>query len=99
MKTTIKNFVWEYTLIELHEDKLLEQVNQMSRIELLEWLAWNDRNGIFKDEDAIAEGYTPLSESEARMCVFAVIMRDRPEWDGYMGQIDMRELNIAVATC
>lgn len=87
---------WRYQLMELIDEELLEQVNAMSRTELIEWLAWNDRNGIFLDEDAISEGYPPLTEQEARMCVYAVIMRDEPEWDGYMGEVYLRDMDLAV---
>ncbi|MFD2554770.1 hypothetical protein [Sphingobacterium tabacisoli] len=87
---------WRYQLSELIDEKLLEQVNSMSRPELIEWLAWNDRNGLFLDEDAIAEGYPPLTEQEARMCVYGVIMRDEPEWDSYMGEVYLRDLDLAV---
>lgn len=87
---------WRYQLTELIDEELLEQVNAMSRTELIEWLAWNDRNGLFLDEDAIAEGYPPLTEQEARMCVYGIIKRDDPEWDGYMGEVYLRDMDLPV---
>src|SRR5690606_40648728 len=54
--------------------------NRLSREQLVEWLAWNDVHGLFSDEDCIAEGLTPLSLEQARMCVYAVIMRNHTNW-------------------
>lgn len=35
------------------------------REDVLAWLAWCDRNGSFTDADCAAEGWDPLTESEA----------------------------------
>lgn len=91
-----RQYDWRYQLMELTDENLLEQVNAMSRTELIEWLAWNDRNGIFLDDDAIAEGYEPLTEVEARMCVYAVVMREEHKWDGYMGEVYLGDMDLAV---
>jgi hypothetical protein len=32
---------------------------------LIEWLSWNDRNGVYRDEDSLAEFGNILSKEEA----------------------------------
>src|SRR5690606_37191882 len=89
---------WRSQLMELSEDALLEKVNAMPREQLIEWLAWNDVHGVFRDEDSIAEGYEPLSKEHAAICVFVVVMRSREGWDGYMGGIYVKAMSLAVST-
>lgn len=89
---------WRYQLMELSEDALLKKVNAMPREKLIEWLAWNDVHGIFRDEDSIAEGYEPLSQEHAATCVFVVIMRNRDVWDGCMGEIYVKDMALAIST-
>lgn len=84
--------------MELSEDALLEKVNAMPRKQLIEWLAWNDVHGVFRDEDSLAEGYEPLSKEHAAICVFVVVMRSRVGWDGNMGEIYVRDMSLAVST-
>ena len=44
-----------YKLMELKGEVLETELNSWSRLDLIEWLCWNDRNGIYSDEDSIAE--------------------------------------------
>ena len=37
----------------------------MNREELINWLCWNDPNGVYRDEDSIREGMEVLSYEEA----------------------------------
>lgn len=37
----------------------------MNREQLIEWLCWNDPNGVYRDEDSIREGMEVLSYEEA----------------------------------
>ena len=39
----------------LSEDKLILLVNVMTREDFIEWLAWNDANGIYRDEQSLKE--------------------------------------------
>lgn len=89
---------WRYQLMVLPEDALLKKVNAMLREKLIEWLAWNDVHGIFRDEDSIAEGYEPLTKEDAATCVYVVIMRNRDDWDGCMGEIYVKDISLAVST-
>jgi hypothetical protein len=37
----------------------------MNREQLIDWLYWNDPNGVYRDEDSIREGMEILSYQEA----------------------------------
>jgi hypothetical protein len=37
----------------------------MSRAHLIEWLCWNDQNGVYRDEESLAEFGEILSKEEA----------------------------------
>ncbi len=51
-------------LIDISEDKLIVLSNGMSRQDIIDWLAWNDRNGIYRDEDSIKELGNIMSREE-----------------------------------
>jgi hypothetical protein len=51
--------------MELRGDDLLNELNSWSRLDLIEWLSWNDRNGVYKDEESLAEFDNVLSKEEA----------------------------------
>ena len=48
----------------LSEDKLILLVNVMTREDLIEWLAWNDHNGIYHDEQSLKELGNVMSREE-----------------------------------
>ena len=54
-----------YKLMELSGDNLLLELNSWSREDLIEWLCWNDRNGVYKDEDSLREFDNILGKEEA----------------------------------
>lgn len=37
-----------------------------TRRQIIDWLVWNDPNGIYTDRDSQAEGYPPLTIAAAR---------------------------------
>ena len=37
-----------------------------SREQIIEWLVWNDANGVYTDEDSNAEGWLPMTLESAR---------------------------------
>jgi hypothetical protein len=43
-------------------------VDPNDRLSLIEWLCWNDRNGVYRDEDSKAEGWRKISLEQARHC-------------------------------
>ncbi|WP_188049342.1 hypothetical protein [Flavobacterium sp. GP15] len=54
-----------YKLMELQENSLNKELNSWSREDLIKWLSWNDRNGVYKDEDSLREFDNILSKKEA----------------------------------
>jgi hypothetical protein len=54
-----------YQLMELSGDTLQSELNSWSREDLIEWLSWNDRNGVYKDEDSLREFDNILGKEEA----------------------------------
>lgn len=60
-----KNFGYNYhDMTILSEDKLTLLVNVMTREDLIEWLAWNDPNGIYCDEQSLKELGNVMSRDE-----------------------------------
>jgi hypothetical protein len=54
-----------YKLMELRDDALETVLNSWSRLDLIEWLSWNDRNGVYKDEESLQEFGNTVSKEEA----------------------------------
>ena len=54
-----------YTIMDLKADELMAELKSWSRIDLIEWLNWNDANGIYKDEDSLREFGNIVGKSEA----------------------------------
>ena len=45
--------------------ELQAELNTWSRESLIDWLTWNDRNGVYKDEDSMREFGNILGKEEA----------------------------------
>ncbi len=54
-----------YKVMELKEEALETALNSWSRLDLIEWLCWNDRNGVYKDEESLQEFNNILGKEEA----------------------------------
>lgn len=54
-----------YRIAELSDDELQIELNSWSREDLIEWLVWNDRNGVYRDEDSLREFDNILGKEEA----------------------------------
>jgi hypothetical protein len=54
-----------YKLMELRGDTLESELNSWSRLDLIEWLSWNDRNGVYKDEESLQEFGNIVSKDKA----------------------------------
>jgi hypothetical protein len=54
-----------YKLMELRGDTLLSELNSWSRLDLIEWLCWNDRNGVYRDTESLQEFGNTVSKEEA----------------------------------
>ena len=62
-----------YRLMELNGDELSEKLNSWSRIELIDWLCWNDRNGVYSDEDSFREFGELLTKQRAIEIITAML--------------------------
>lgn len=54
-----------YKLMLLKGETLETELNSWSRLDLIEWLCWNDRNGIYKDKESLQEFGNTVSKKEA----------------------------------
>lgn len=54
-----------YKLMELRGVALETELNSWSRLDLIEWLSWNDQNGVYKDEESLREFGNTVSKKEA----------------------------------
>ena len=54
-----------YRLMELKGEALETELNSWSRLELIEWLCWNDRNGVYRDDQSLQEFDNMLGKEEA----------------------------------
>ena len=54
-----------YKLMELRGETLETELNTWSRLELIEWLCWNDRNGVYRDDQSLQEFDNILGKEEA----------------------------------
>lgn len=54
-----------YKIMELKGNALSNELSTWSRLDLIEWLSWNDPNGVYKDEESLSEFDNILSKEEA----------------------------------
>lgn len=67
-----------YQIAELPTDKLRIELATWTRLELIDWLCWNDRNGIYRDEEALDEVGVILDKPFA----ISIIVKQISEGDG-----------------
>lgn len=54
-----------YKLMELKGDALETELNSWSRLDLIEGLCWNDRNGVYRDDQSLKKFDNILVKEEA----------------------------------
>lgn len=62
-----------YRIMELKGEELYEKLNSWSRLELINWLCWNDRNGVYLDEDSFREFGEILTKKRAIGIIINII--------------------------
>lgn len=62
-----------YSLMERKGEELNEKLNSLSRLELIDWLCWNDRNGVYSDEDSLREFGNTLTKERAMEIITEMI--------------------------
>jgi hypothetical protein len=60
--------------MDLPEIKLKAEVTAMTREELIDWLRWNDSNGVYSDKQSIKEFGSILSKKEAEKIMLRQIL-------------------------
>jgi hypothetical protein len=63
--TTINSNHIYYKIMDLESDELLSILQTWSRLDLIEWLVWNDKNGVYRDEESMQEFGNTVSKEEA----------------------------------
>lgn len=57
------NYTYQ-SVVEINEAELLILLNALTREDIIEWLMWNDPNGIYSDEQSIKELRNIMSREE-----------------------------------
>jgi hypothetical protein len=65
-----------YQLMELRGENLQIELNSWSREELIKWLSWNDRNGVYRDSESLAEFGNIVSKEEAIRIITEQILQE-----------------------
>jgi hypothetical protein len=60
--------IWKHfnreSLTSISRERLITLVNGMSRNDIIEWLSWNDPNGIYNDEQSLKELGNVMTKEE-----------------------------------
>lgn len=67
--------LWFRRFLDLPENELKESVHQLSRDEIINWLCWNDKNGIYRDKDSLAEFGNMMTLEEGREIMIRQILQ------------------------
>lgn len=58
----------------MNEEELREELKKWSRLAIIDWLKWNDRNGIYDDEQCMDElGFIMTYEQGVEIMVSQII--------------------------
>jgi hypothetical protein len=57
-----------------YQSLTVDQVQYLTKEQLLDWLSWNDGHGIYSDIDCQNEDYPPITLKTARMLVIKAII-------------------------
>lgn len=63
-----------YRIMELKGNALVVKLQSWTRLELIDWLCWNDRNGVYTDEDSLREFGEILSKERATEIMIGQIL-------------------------
>lgn len=65
-----------YKIMELNGTELSNELDLWSRQDLIDWLSWNDRNGIYKDDHSLREFGNILGKVEAKKIMTRQIVEE-----------------------
>jgi len=60
----IKYRGWNYRVLDLKGEELIDEINNLSRLEIIDWLQWNDPNGTYTDRCSLNEFGFIMSREE-----------------------------------
>jgi hypothetical protein len=63
---------------DLSLDRVILLMNALSRQDIIEWLTWNDRNGIYSDEQSLKELGNIMSKEEGMEIMLRHIEESQP---------------------
>lgn len=70
-----------YQYMDMTEEELREELKEWTRQDLIDWLSWNDRNGIYSDEDSMNElGNIMSYEEGVELMVKQALGKDDIVW-------------------
>lgn len=65
---------WNYKIMVLRGNELMNELNSYSRETIIKWLQWNDRNGVYTDEQSLKEFGNILSREEGIEIMYRQIL-------------------------
>ncbi|MBB3056814.1 hypothetical protein [Mucilaginibacter gotjawali] len=75
--------IWNYykreSLTSISEEQLIALVNGMSRNDIIDWLSWNDSNGIYNDEQSLKELGNIMTREEGIEILLRQVEENREE--------------------
>jgi len=71
MKTDFSD--WKSQITEYKGQDLLNRIQQLRREQVIEWLEWNDHNGVYNDEDSMGEFDRIITTKEGQLIMFCQI--------------------------
>jgi len=60
----LKDLGWRYQIMELRGEALQKEIATLNRHCIIDWLQWNDPNGIYTDEASMQEFGNAMSIEE-----------------------------------
>lgn len=68
---------WRYQIMLLNGRELYNEIEKLTRNDIIEWLQWNDSNGIYNDRDSLRETGSILSTEEGKEIMARLIEDSR----------------------
>ncbi len=68
---------WNYRIMELRDEELLKEIETCTLENIIEWLQWNDPNGIYTDELSRKEFGNVMSREEGMEIMIRQIEENR----------------------
>jgi hypothetical protein len=64
-------------LIEISNTELAGVIGKLSRYDIIEWLMWNDRNGVYSDPDSLREFGAVMTKEESVQILLRQVAENR----------------------